>query len=174
MFFLIPYFGSDDGDPDRLRYAATFSAVFAVPALVGVLGIRRGTPRYTMAAGIVIVPLSLLSIVLFPMAIFGVLMATGAATLIRPDADWKMEVPVSIVIVLGPIVAMAMLIASKETVEWRTPTSHHVSQQTTWSGYVVAWAFLALTLAVSLIRDRRTAARVALARRRPQPSDLPV
>ncbi len=169
----VPYFGGTEGDPDRLRYALSFAAVYAVPALIGWLGIRRGTPRYTMAVAWALLPLSILSIVLIPFIIPALIMGVAAARLIRPGPAARIEVPVAIVVGVGPILAMAALLTNQEWVEYQTATGSGAGDQTTISGYLQAWVCLAIVLAVSFVRGPRTASPDAPARRHRAPSDLP-
>jgi len=138
---------------------------------VALIGLARDTPRYVVAAGWVLIPISFLSIVLISLIIPALVMVGAGARLMRPGAGWSVEIPASLVIGLGIVASLVALLVFTEDVEWSTPTRNHRSEQTTWAGSLLSWAMLGVVLLVATIRDERSRARVGPAHPRRSPSD---
>jgi hypothetical protein len=167
----VAYVGAESGEPGRLRYAVSFALPYATVGVVALVGVARATPTLVVAAGWVLIPLSVISIALVPLIIPAVVLVGAGLRLNGHGSRWSVEIPAALVVVLGIIASLVALLVLKETVEWRTPTSRHRGEQTTWAGSLLSWGLLAVVLFAATIRDGRNRVRGGPARRHRSPSD---
>jgi hypothetical protein len=137
------YFAGTPDDPEGWFAAIGFGSPFVAAGTLGLIGSLRKRPALMLAAGVTLVPMSLLSIVLIPLLIpAAVLVAQGAK--LQFDESEFLVPGISIVALLT---VMAVLVFHKDPVTWSSPTGGGGS-----SDIITATeAFLAISVGTAVI-----------------------
>ena len=152
---LVPWFASEDGEPDRLRYAIAFAAPFFAAGLLALMSERLGRPRYVMAAGLALIPISVISIVAVPLLLPALMLIVLGSRATRPG--WSVEMPGSIVIIVAFVASMLSLLLHDDPRTWTTADGHRhfASDTTTGAEVAISASFLVLALLVArFVTDR--------------------
>ncbi len=173
VLLVVGYVGRHEWTADRVRYAITLGLAYVIPVSLAWLGIRRDHPSDTIAAGAVLSLIGLVSVVLCPLTIIALIMTVSASRYVERAPDRLRNGLVAAVIIVAPVGSIISLLANQEWVEVRTASGSRGGEQTTMTGYLMAWAFLALLASTAFVRPSRTRDRVDPVRPDPQPAHLP-
>ena len=154
--------GGAEGEPDRVRQGVSLGAPYVVGGMVTLIGLARNVPRYAIAVGAGLVPLSVVSVVTLPLLAIALPLLVVGVTTTRPG--WSIEIPASLLIATGLIASMVALLAFEEPVTWRTADGIALAERTSWTGTLVSAAILAGVLGTAMIRAQRRSVPVAPAR----------
>lgn len=133
-----------------------FGAPFFTCGLIGLLGERRGYPVLVLAAGVALCPISLVSIVLFPVVFpASVMIAAGASGMNRLTITDGLAGALVLVSTWG---TFAMLVFHIDPASWATEFgSASSSNIITMTESMITFAVLAATLATLSVLDRQRA-----------------
>ena len=113
------YFAGDPNTPSYIFGCVAFAAPFFAGGLLAVVGDRRGHPLFVVAAGVGLYPISLVSIVMWPLLIPAALLIWQGGR--RIDDPTAAEALVSVAIVAGLCGTFAMLVFHKDPATWQAP-----------------------------------------------------
>ncbi|MGB5757188.1 MAG: hypothetical protein WBM50_09760 [Acidimicrobiales bacterium] len=113
----VHYYGGSPGDPEGWFAALGFAAPFIGAGVLALVGTRRGRPALVFAAGVALIPMSVLSIVLIPLLIPAMLLMAHAAV----DRFDARDLAVPLLLALGLVVVLAILVFHQDPVTWSTP-----------------------------------------------------
>lgn len=119
---IVRYLAGDPSTPHHIVGCAAFAAPFFTGGLVAFLGERRGHPMFVAAAGIGLWPISLVSIVMWPLLIPAAFLTWKGRQVAATRGP--LDIPVSIAIVAGIWGTFAMLLFHQDPASWQT---HHGS-----------------------------------------------
>jgi len=147
----IHYYGGSPGSPEGRFAALGFAAPFIGAGLVALVGTLRGRPALVLAAGVALIPMSVLSIVLMPLMIPAVLLIVHA---IQHRFDPR-DLAVPAILAFGLVAVLAVLVFHQDPVAWSTPEGGGSSSDiVTTSEAAIA---ISATVAVVLIAAVRSA-----------------
>lgn len=116
---IVRYLAGDSSTPHHTVGCAAFAAPFFTGGLVALLGERRGHPLFVASAGIGLWPISLVSIVMWPLLIPAAFLTWKGLQIAATRGP--LDVPVSIAIVAGIWGTFAMLLFHQDPATWQTP-----------------------------------------------------
>ncbi len=111
------YYAGSPGDPEGWFAALGFAAPFIGAGLLALVGTLRGHPALVLAAGVALIPMSILSIVLMPLLIPAVLLMVHAVQA-RFDPQ---DLAVPAILACGLVIVLAVLVFHQDPVTWSTP-----------------------------------------------------
>ena len=158
LVFVHYYAGSPD-DPDGWLSAVGFAAPFIGAGLVALTGTIRSHAGLMLAAGVAILPMSLLSIVLIPLLIPAAVLIVQATN--KGVRLSSLLIPAAIA--AGLIGALAVIVFHQDPTQWTTPEGSGGSSNivtTTEAVFGIAIAVAAVAVAVWIPADPQ---------RRPEP-----
>lgn len=150
LIFVHYYAGSPD-DPEGWLSAVGFAAPFIGAGFVALAGSIRGRAEMVLAAGIAVVPMSVLSVVLFPLVIpASVLVVQAVKQGVRPQA---LVLPT--VLAAGLVGALAVVVFHQDPAQWSTPDGSGSSSNivTATESFIAISAAVSATLVAALIPD---------------------
>lgn len=116
---LVHNYAGNDGDPEGWLAASAFAAPFVMAGVLALFGVWRGRSGVVAAAGIALVPISIVSVVMWPILVpAAVLIVLGLAA--GADRSARENVAFALVVVGLPI-AFALLLVHNDPVSWVTP-----------------------------------------------------
>lgn len=143
----------DPNNPDGLISSIAFAAPFIAAGLIALLGEHRGKPIYSVAAGVALLPISLVSFILIPLLIPAMLLIAVGIT--RAKQSSNRDIGVSIIITVGLVVAVAALLAHQDPASWSTPNASGSSSDiVTTTEATLGLAIVAAVLAIATLVGR--------------------
>ncbi len=113
----IHYYGGSPGSPEGRFAALGFASPFIGAGLLALVGTRREHPALLLAAGVALIPMSVLSIVLIPLIIPAVLLIVHA---LQKQFDPR-DLAVPALLALSLVTALAVLVFHQDPATWSTP-----------------------------------------------------
>lgn len=113
----IHYYGGSPGDPEGWFAAFGFAAPFIGVGLVALVGALRRRPALMLAAGVALIPMSLLSVVLSPLIISAILLLVRS----KEVRSGPHDLVVPALLASGLVTALAILVFHQDPVTWSTP-----------------------------------------------------
>jgi hypothetical protein len=110
-FFLIGWLNDSNPQSGQWKQTFWFIAVYLTPPLVALIAVRRDTPLYLFAAGVVMFPMSLVSIVLIPALLVVAVMVSGTSGYLPLQRGSEVEIAGFFVIVVGTFRAFSLMLA---------------------------------------------------------------
>ena len=133
--------------------SVAFAAPFIAAGVVALLGEYRAKPIYSVAAGVALLPISLVSFILIPLLIPAILVI--GMGLSRLSAPSNLDIGVSIVLTVGLVVAFAALLVHQDPTSWSTPTASGSSSDiVTTTEATLSLTIVAAVLAVAALVGR--------------------
>lgn len=115
---VLHYFAGSPDDPEGWLSAVGFGVPFVATGVLALIGVRMKRAELVFVAGLILVPMSLLSIVLIPLlAPAALLIAHAAGSGIAPS---RLMVPAALALVI--LTAFAILVFHQDPVTWTTET----------------------------------------------------
>lgn len=114
----VHYFGGSPGDPEGWFAALGFAAPFIGAGLLALVGLGREWPALVFAAGLAVMPMSVVSIVLFPLIVPALVLETHA---IRHWFGGR-DLVVPAMLALPLMAAFAIVVFHQDPATWSTPT----------------------------------------------------
>lgn len=148
----------DPNSPDGVFSSVALAAPFVAAGLVALIGEWRRKPIYSVAAGVALLPMSIVSFILIPLLIPAMVLI--AVSVPRASRSSNLDIGVSVVIVVGLVAAFVALLVHEDPVSWQTPTGGGSSSD------IITTAEARLSLAIVGL----VLAIVAVFRRPPQPT----
>ncbi len=113
----VHYYAGSPGDPEGWFAALGFAAPFIGVGALALAGTLRRRPALAFAAGVALVPMSVLSIVLIPLLIPAALLIVRAAV----EGFRAQDLLVPGLLASGLVVVLAILVFHQDPVSWSTP-----------------------------------------------------
>lgn len=113
----VHYYGGSPGDPEGWFAALGFASPYIGAGLLTLVGTIRGHPALVLAAGVALIPMSILSIVLMPLLIPAVLLMVHA---IQARFD-PQDLAVPAILAFGLVTVLAILVFHQDPVTWSKP-----------------------------------------------------
>ena len=115
---IVRFLAGDSSTPYYILGCAAFAAPFFAGGLVALLGERQGHPMFVAAVGISLWPISVVSIVMWPILIPAGFLAWKG---LEAAATWTaVDISVSIAIVAGICGTFALLLFHQDPASWET------------------------------------------------------
>lgn len=118
-------FASEPNDAEGALSSVAFAAPFIAAGLIALLGVHRAKPIYSVAAGVALLPISLVSFILIPLLVPAMLLIAIGMTVATQSSN--RDVGISIVVTVGLVAAFAALLVHQDPATWSTLDSSGMS-----------------------------------------------
>lgn len=112
---------SEPNDAEGTLSSVAFAAPFIAAGLIALLSVHRAKPIYSVAAGVALLPISLVSFILIPVLIPAMLLIALGMT--RATQSSNRDIGISIVVTVGLVAAFAALLVHQDPASWSTPNA---------------------------------------------------
>ncbi len=150
---LIWYFGAQDGQPNAELAAVAFGAPYCLLGLLAFLGGRTGRPALTLFASTPLVLMSLISVILVPLALpAGFLVVRAISGLMAGQQHQRpLEMFLPFVVTAAPVLAFGYLLFHQDPASWRSDanTMHSAGDIVTVTESVLSLGAVAVSAAVA-------------------------
>lgn len=112
----VHFYGGSAGDPEGWFSALGFAAPFIGVGLLALVGTLRKRPSLVLVSGVALIPMSVLSIVLFPLIVPAVLLIVRSTR----ERFNPQDLVLPAVLASGLVVVLAILVFHQDPVSWST------------------------------------------------------
>lgn len=147
----VHYYAGSPGDPEGWFSAIGFAAPYIGAGLVALVGTLRKRAALMLAAGVAVIPMSVLSIVLIPLLIPAVVLVIQAGKVgVNPSS---LVLPA--VLAAGLVGALAVVVFHQDPAQWSTPDGGGGSSNivTTTESVIAIATAVTVNLIAALIPD---------------------
>ena len=143
------HYASEPDDPEGWLAGVAFGAPALMAGILALLAILRGYPTVVVGASIAVIPISLVSVILWPLMVpVTLLLAFGLQRISRPAAG---EIVIGGLIVVGLISAFVLLLVHEDPVTWQSADGKRGGGSSDIITTVEASASLTIVAAVGLV-----------------------